>query len=389
LRRSQKVAPRSAAIDDWTMSTVAAATMIAGDWPMIEAQLPSTWRELAQQHGAVPARRPVELGAKVTDAAVPLRMVLHHIGTNTSLKTTAAMAAAAGLIDVSAVSLHKWMEKFAPFLESLLLALTGAAQQFAAPCWAGYDIFLVDATAVSRPGSKGLTGRVHYALRLSSLRPVQIDVTDHRGGETLRRFHRNVGPGQLWIGDRGYANPPGIASVVNKGAAVLIRINRGSLPLYDEGGALLDVGEKLADHMTHVGVPREWPAWVKPEHGERIRGRICAVRLPPDKAEEARARLRRENGNKVSAESLEMANFVAVFTTVPQDRLATARVLELYALRWQVELSIKRDKSIAGLDRLPNFRNDTIRSWILGKMLLTQIAHKIATPDVAVPPCAA
>lgn len=354
---------------------------------MIEAQLPPTWRALAAQHGAVPARRPV--GAKVTDAATPLRMVLQHIGANTSLKTTAAMAATAGLIDVSAVSIHKWMEKFAPFLESLLLALTGAAEQFAAPRWAGYDVFLVDATAVSRPGSKGLTGRVHYALRLTTLHPVQIDVTDHRGGETFRRFHRFARPGELWIGDRGYANPPGIAALATKGAAVMVRINRGSLPLYDEAGTRLDVSENLADHLTTIGEAREWPAWVQPERGERIRGRVCAVRLPPDKAAEARARLRRENGNNVSAESLKMANFVAVFTTVPPDRLTTARVLELYALRWQIELSIKRDKSIAGLDHLPNFRTDTIRSWILGKLLLIQIAHKIATPDVAVPPCAA
>jgi hypothetical protein len=48
----------------------------------------------------------------------------------------------------------------------------------------------------------------------------------------------------------------------------------------------------------------------------------------------------------------------------------------------------QRDKSIAGLDRLPNFRADTIRSWILAKMVLTQIARKIATPHVAIPPCA-
>lgn len=122
----------------------------------------------------------------------------------------------------------------------------------------------------------------------------------------------------------------------------------------------------------------------------RIRGRMCAVRLPPDKAEEARVRLRREHGHAhVSEEMLEMAAFVVLFTTVPKERLSLDRVLELYALRWQVELTIKRDKSIAGLDKLPNFRDDTIRSWILAKMLLTQIALRVATPQVHVPPCAA
>ena len=360
---------------------------VAGDWPMIAAQLPPNWRALAQQHGVAAVARPSQLGTKVRDVSVPLRMVLHHVATNTSLKTTAAIAAAAGLIDISAVALHKWMRKFAPFLTAVLAALTNGAKNFAAECWAGYEILAVDASSVSRPGAKGTTARVHYALRLADLQLVQIDVTNATGGETFRRFAPMAKRGQLWMGDRGYPNPPGIAAITSTGADVLVRYNRGSLPLYDIHGKPLDVREKLA-RLTQPGVPAEWAAWVHPQGREPILGRLCAVRLPPDKADEARDRLKREQGNDVTADSLEMADFVVLFTTVPQDRLSTAQIMELYGLRWQVELSIKRDKSIAGLDRLPNFREDTIRSWILAKLLLTQIARKIATPDVAIPPCA-
>ena len=146
--------------------------------------------------------------------------------------------------------------------------------------------------------------------------------------------------------------------------------------------------EVIAHDGRTCGKPREWAAWVHPKDGPVIRGRLCAVRLPPDKAEEARVRARREQGAKVTAETLEMAEFVVVFTTVPKDLLVAEQILELYRLRWQVELTIKRDKSIAGLDRLPNFRDDTIKSWILAKLLLTQIARKISTPEVCVPPCA-
>ena len=44
----------------------------------------------------------------------------------------------------------------------------------------------------------------------------------------------------------------------------------------------------------------------------------------------------------MTAESLAMAGFVVVFTTVPKNRLSAQRVLELYGLRWQIELHIKR-----------------------------------------------
>ena len=90
-----------------------------------------------------------------------------------------------------------------------------------------------------------------------------------------------------------------------------------------------------------------WAAWVQPAGGAApIRGRLIAVRLPPDKAAEARARLRREQGSEVTAESIAMAEFVVVFTTVPKDRLSDERILELYGLRWQVELHIKKGEKV-------------------------------------------
>jgi Transposase DDE domain len=370
------------------MDESARSQELAGDWPMIESQFPPNWRELAARHGVSPKKQQAHLGTKVKDVEVPLRMVLHHVGTNTSLKTTAAIAAAAGLVNMSAVALHLWMRRFAPFLTALLAELTNTARDFAAARWAAYEMMIVDASIVSRPGSKGTTMRVHYALRLTDLKIVQVDVTDEKGGETFKRFVPTVKRGQLWIADRGYANPPGVAAIIKKGADVLVRHNRGSLPLYDIYGSLLDVREKLS--RLRLGVPREWAACVHPQGQAPIRGRMCAVRLPPDKTEEARGRLKREYGAALTAESCAMAEFVVLFTTVPRARLMTNQIMELYGLRWQVELSIKRDKSIAGLDRLPNFRDDTIRAWILAKLLLTQVARKIATPEmVAFPPCAA
>ncbi|MGA7742978.1 MAG: transposase [Polyangia bacterium] len=356
----------------------------SGNWETVEAQLPAHWRDIAEQHGLVPANVPAQLGAKVTDMRVPLRTVLYRVGTNCSLKTAAASAFAGEVMDVSPVAVHLWERKLGPFFASLVADMAGTERKFAAECWAGYDIVVVDASVVSRPGAEGTTARVHYALRLTTLRPVNVQVTDDKGGETFRRFDPQAG--ELWMGDRGYANPPGIAFVKSSDAEALVRYNRGSLPLYDIGGKHLDVLAKLLSKLRKPGRVREWAVWVHPENSEPIGGRLVAVRLPADKAEEARERLRREQGSEVTAESLAMADFVVVFTTVPKNRLSAERVLELYGLRWQIELHIKRDKSIAGLDRLPNRRPDTVYTWICAKLLLVQIARKMASSQMAVPP---
>jgi hypothetical protein len=355
----------------------------SGEWQIVETQLPANWRDIAERHGLDPAKVPRQLGAKVTDILVPLRTVLYRVGTNCSLKTAAASAFASGMTDVSPVAVHLWERKMGPFFASLVAEMTGSERAFAADRWAGFDIVVVDASVVCRPGAQGTTARVHFALRLTTLRPVHVEVTDDTGGETFRRFYPQAG--ELWMGDRAYANPPGVAFVKSSDAEVLVRYNRGGLPVYDVQGERLDVLAKLSK-LRKPGRVHEWTAWVHADGCEPIPGRLVAVRLPADKAKEARERLRREQGSQVTAESLTMANFVVVFTTVSKDKLSAERVLELYGLRWQIELHIKRDKSIAGLDRLPNQRPDTVYTWICAKLLLVQVAHKMASSHMAIPP---
>jgi hypothetical protein len=334
------------------------------------------------------------LGTKVTDISQVLRLVFYQVGSNCGLELATAAFAAAGILAISFVALHKWMKKLGPYLQHLLAQMVVAEHGiFAAERWAGYEVIACDASAVMRPGAKQTTARVHYALRMTDLRTVEVHVTDDKGGETMRRFHPEQG--QLWVLDRGYANPPGIGHAVRCKADVLVRYNRGALPLYDVHGRSLDV-RALVAKLRKVNRPREWAAWVQPTDGngveriERIKGRLCAVRLPAAKAEEARERIQREQGADATQETLAMAEFVVVFTTVPRTSLACDLILVLYRARWQVELDFKRSKSITGLDRLPNFRPDTIESWISAKLLLHQVLRKLSSagPDGAFPPSA-
>jgi IS4 transposase len=53
--------------------------------------------------------------------------------------------------------------------------------------------------------------------------------------------------------------------------------------------------------------------------------------------------------------------------------------LELYRLRWQVELAFKRWKSLCHFDRLPNHRDDTILSWLYAKFLLALLMHRMTS----------
>jgi len=349
------------------------------DWDLIERELPAGWRELGDSMGLL-RERPAHMQTKVRDIGVALRLVLHQAGTSSSLRATTALAAAIGVVSISAVSLHQWMKKLGPYLTALLGQMVPTTS-FAPAMWGGFHVIGGDATTVQRPGSKGTTARVHYALRLADLTPRHIEVTDEHGGETARRFRAEKG--ELWLLDRGYANPPGVAAIRTPGAHIIVRHNRGTLPLYDKQGKRLDVAALLRDTGDRE-TAHQRRAFVH-FGAERIPGRVCWLRVPEDKVEATRQRARREAEGVCDEETLYTAEFVVVFTTVLQE-LTAAQVLELYRARWQIELEFKRSKSIRELDRLPNFLPETIHSWICAKLLLQLIATRIASPAEVFPP---
>lgn len=370
------------------------------DWEFIKAQFPAGWRELAVERGLIHPQPP-QLHAKVTDIEQVLRPLLHRIGLETSLQiavSTAAMAKkvitvqegeaaaeAAKLVEISAPALHYWERKMAGYLAELLARMLDPQGLFSSERWSGYEVVVVDGTTETCPGADGTTARVLYALRLSDLAVLGCHATDKHGTESMRIF--DVHPGQLWMGDRFYANPYDIAWVVDASADVLVRYKFNALPLYDAAGASFDVMDHLRP-LREPGQRAEWSVYVHPSKHPPIRARLCAVRLPEAEADKVRARLREEEGSKVSARSLEAASWLILFTTAPAERLGTSQVLALYRLRWQVELEIRRDKSLGGMDKLPNFRDDTIATWLYGKLLLQQIARKAVSPSVAFPPSA-
>jgi hypothetical protein len=353
-------------------------------WDFVKAQLPAGWRELADELGIV-RPQPAGRNAKITDIEQLLRLEFHRAQLGQSLKQSTAEAAAAGLVDLSSVSLHHWECKLGPYLGRLLAMMIEVDPAWARARWHGFEIVLCDGTTVQRTSATGVTARITYAMRLADMSFAHVELMDEHGGETLRGLdaHR----GQLWVVDRFFTHARGIASIKAQGADVVGRYNRGTMPLFDAHDRPFDVLQHVR-RLRAPGAMRDWKVWAHCD-GKRIRGRLCAVRLPDDKAEEARERLRREHSRhqkRVAPEALEATAWLMIFTTVACHKLRSEWVLDLYTLRWQIELEIKRDKSIGDLDKLPNVLPETIQTWLYLKLILQQIERKIVSGTVAIPP---
>jgi IS4 transposase len=120
-----------------------------------------------------------------------------------------------------------------------------------------------------------------------------------------------------------------------------------------------------------------------------IDGRLVVLRLDRSSTERAQKRARKEYGASISAQILEAAGYVILFTTAPREQLTAERCLQGYRLRWQVELQFKRWKSLCNFDCLPNQRDDTILSWLYAKVLLGVLLDRMASITTEVfPPSA-
>ena len=351
-------------------------------WDAIRCYLPSDYVRLADEHRQVETQYG---NSKIRTADDLLRLILLHVGANLPLRQTVVLMAEAGGPSLSPMRLHKKMCRAAPYLQALVAKMLAWPADGAAERWGGYTFTAVDATVVTGPGSVGTDARIHTKLRVADVSLLDVQVTDKKGGETFRRFTWE--PGELAVGDRAYCSALGVDHVTSAGADVLMRYRLGGITLCTPEGAPFDVLERVRamrdDELLDIDVHALLP-------NRHIDGRFIAMRLPADAAERARKRLRLENGTKTratSAQSLEAAGYVMLFTTAKRERLDADRCLQGYRLRWQIELQFKRWKSLCGFDCLPNQRDDTTLAWLYAKVLLGALLDRMASiPSELSPP---
>lgn len=346
-------------------------------WRVIERFLPPGWVEQARHCGALRRAR------GIPDAEHLLRLLLIHVAVGCSLQETAVRARQLGL-HVSAVAVFKRLQAAEGWLQWLAEQLWGTKRRPLAG--RQRPLRAVDATMVSEPGSTGTDWKVHYAINLADLRCDFFEVTGvTHGGETLRRVpvHR----GDIMMGDRIYANPPGVAHVVHAHADVLVRLNRQALPLFDEAGQRLTPLRLF--RTLKAGQPQEWSAQVRPKSGAAIAGRLIAVRRSAAATRHVRRRWQRKANKRqetVTRTAWSAAPYFAVWTTLPAPAWSVTDVLDGYRLRWQIELTFKRMKSVMGVGHVPKHDPASARAWLHGKIFVSLLVERMLEAATSISP---
>ena len=320
----------------------------------------------------------------IRTAETLLRIILAYCCCEKSLRDTSQWAAEQGLGSLSQVAVLKCLRRSANWMNRLLSAKL--AERVGAVHLGGLRLRLLDATTVSAPGSQGTDWRVHMGFDLSSMSIDSLEVTGSEGGESLSRFH--LQKDEVVIADRGYAHRRGLWSVVQAEAYFLIRLNWHNLPLqtlqgevFDLMGALRQVGEAAATEFAVQTTPAQGIA--------AIQSRLVALRKSPAAAEHSRQKIlqqAKKKGRQVHPSTLEAAGYIFVLTSIPAQILAAAQVLEMYRLRWQIEMAFKRFKGILPLRQVPAKDPDVARTYLFANLLAALLIEDLTRNFLALSP---
>ena len=316
--------------------------------------------ETAKGTGALLRKRQVSSADKL------LRLVFAYALAGMPLRQTAAWAEVADVASISNVGLLKRLRRSADWLGYLLACKL--AEQASPPSSSNRvpRVRLVDATTVRIPVSQGTDWRIHLGYDLLRSRIDSIELTDVRGGETLTRFQFQ--PGELVLGDRGYAHRPGQYWVAHAGGTFIIRHNWSTVPLEDFElfpwlRELPEAEAQAVDVTVAADRKNEIPSFPV---------RLVAARKSEAAAEKSRLKAIKaaaKKGKRPDPRTLEAAGYFMVLTTVPASTMSPGEVLDWYRFRWQVELAFKRLKGLIHLGEVPMKDPDLARTYLFAKLL--------------------
>lgn len=337
------------------------------EWDLLTRYFPPGWQAAARSLGAL------QRGRHIRDPAILLRCLLVHLADGCSLAETAVRVRADGWAQLSPVALFKRLRASEQWLRWLAEQMWRQARPAPAVCQR--RVRVVDATTVDEPGRTGSIWRLHFALNLANLQCDHYQLTSMAVGERFQCVP--IERGDLLLADRAYGTPTGVEYVCGGGGDVLVRINLRMLPLFSGGGRRIGILTRL--RKLRVGQIGSWPAWVHTQSGA-VRGRLVAVKRSAAATRRAQERLRRRSSRRqrqISPASWEALRYVFVWTSLSEEAYAADAVMELYRLRWQIELTFKRMKSLLGLGQLPKHTDASARAWLHGKLFVALLVERL------------
>lgn len=238
-------------------------------------------------------------------------------------------------------------------------------------------LILLDGTTIQAPGATTSDYRVHLGWDCVEQKFAHSLITDNRTAESLKLFEWRRG--DVVIADAAYATAQQLKTVKEKRAEYIVRCAAANIRLFSRKGVRVDVVGELRkqEHRSVVSMR----VWIK--SGKTMQpAYLHAFRLPAEAAARACVRLRKrsvKHGTRTKAETIYLAGWMLLLTSIEPEKLPAETAARLYRSRWQIEIVIKRLKSLLRINALRAKRGSRLAHvYLLGKIIYALIVEKRA-----------
>lgn len=335
----------------------------------IVQELPAGVAEMAREFRAFARVRAVKSPEEL------LRAVLLYCGLDMTLREVAAnFTQMGGRLSDEAV--RKRLAACEPWLAAMLQQMLPLPDVIIGK-YVG-RLLVVDGTTVQAPGATSSDYRIHLSWNWMEQRVASIKITDSRTGESLKLYEWLAG--DVVLADAGYARAPQLKAVVEKGAEFVVRCPPTSVRMLLKTGEKLNIAAELQKHEGQRVVTI--PVTIDSK-GVKLEAYLHAYRLSESAAQEARRKMLRSASKRSrptpKADTLYLAGWMILLTSFKPERMSAESIGKLYTARWQIEIVIKRLKSVLNIDALRARRGSRLAQvYLLGKSLYAIMIEKRA-----------
>ena len=332
--------------------------------------LPNGWQEKAKELGAMQRD-----SGMIRTAESLLRLNMLYVTNEGSFQMASTGMAMTEGINLSKVAAFKRISKSGEWLRWMakeVCAMQGTPIE--KPKFLGErHVKLVDASDETTKGNQKTTWRLHYVFDLFEFQCASMELNTNKEGERLTRHV--VNEKDIFIADRIYCTMSGIEHVLSSKGDFVLRFKSKAFHLYNEKGEVLDLLPLLRPlkplENTEVSCYYKLNGALRPL-------RIVAMKKDEKAIQETKRKMaqkvRRKQEKAVQADTIELNEYVVLATSLDY---TNEQILELYRARWQVEQVFYRLKSLFGYGDTPSKREDTVKAWFYGKLLLAALCESI------------
>lgn len=192
---------------------------------------------------------------------------------------------------------------------------------------------------------------------------------------------KNINKNEIAIADLGFFSNNFFKAIMEKHAYFISKVKRNCAYYVEDSSKknnfrkidildLLEGSDGSIDTYLYLGVKKNI----------RIKCRLVAEALP-DKV--ANTRLRKLNaaasqkGETVKKRDKELSKWIIMITNIEPEKLTVKDILNIYRIRWQIELIFKCWKSYAGLKNLKNIGKSYVECILYGKLILILFLYEL------------